>query len=127
LNRLRRGAGDENRMENVENSNEDQKHKHNQKRNQNQSQGHNDQYDDCSEEERMDGGKKLDESDRIVECILSHKTDSRSDGSIVKSYLIKWLGYGDEHNVWLLQSNLDCPDKVREYDERWKQKTSTLL
>jgi hypothetical protein len=33
-------------------------------------------------------------------------------------YLIKWMGYDNEENTWEESTNLFCPDKVREYDQK---------
>ena len=42
-----------------------------------------------------------------VEEVLSHK-EVRSGKRKVKKYLIKWAGYGPEHNTWEPQSNLNA-------------------
>lgn len=53
-----------------------------------------------------------------VEEVLSHK-EVRSGKRKVKKYLIKWAGYGPEHNTWEPQGNLNAAalksywDKVR--------------
>ncbi|EPS59216.1 hypothetical protein M569_15593 [Genlisea aurea] len=64
-----------------------------------------------------------------VEKILSHreKTTSTKKGpntsarqkTIKKEYLIKWKGYGPEHNTWEPEANIkNAPTKLTEY---WKQ------
>jgi len=36
----------------------------------------------------------------VVEAVLDMRTVSRGRGRAVKQYLVKWQGYGDEHNMW---------------------------
>jgi hypothetical protein len=48
-----------------------------------------------------------------VERVLQHEV--RGSRSLpVKFYLIKWLGYGLEHNSWEPESNLS-PEVLKEY------------
>uniref|UniRef100_A0A914WAP3 Chromo domain-containing protein n=1 Tax=Plectus sambesii TaxID=2011161 RepID=A0A914WAP3_9BILA len=49
-----------------------------------------------------------------VEKVLDHRKNSRG----VFEYLIKWLGYDEEHNTWEGQKNLNCKEKVDEYWQR---------
>jgi hypothetical protein len=42
-----------------------------------------------------------------VEEVLSHK-EVRSGKRMVKRYLIKWVGYGQEHNTWEPECNLNA-------------------
>ena len=50
-----------------------------------------------------------------VERVLCHRT--RKIGRSVKTeFLIKWLGYGAEHNTWEPEVNLtNCPEVLSEY------------
>ena len=48
-----------------------------------------------------------------VECVLQYEV-RRSRSRPVKFYLIKWLGYGLEHNSWEPESNLS-PEVLKEY------------
>jgi hypothetical protein len=47
-----------------------------------------------------------------VEAVLGHRYVGRSNKL---QYLIKFQGYGHEHNEWLPVSHLNCPDLLHEY------------
>jgi hypothetical protein len=52
------------------------------------------------------------EEEYEVERILDHITDKRNH----TKFLVKWLGYGPEHNSWEPSSGLEnCPDIVQAY------------
>jgi hypothetical protein len=54
----------------------------------------------------VDGGLEYE-----VEEVLAHRGDGR-----VRRYLVKWLGYGPEHNSWEPVGNLEnAPQKVADY------------
>ena len=41
----------------------------------------------------------------------------RKEGGRVH-YLVKWLGYRDEDNTWEPEDNLDCDEKIEEFEKR---------
>ena len=47
-------------------------------------------------------------------CMHRERTTGRKPKSVSRSYLIKWLGYGDEHNSWEPEANL-TPACLQEY------------
>jgi hypothetical protein len=54
-----------------------------------------------------------------VESILSHRFLKNNK----TEFLVKWLGYGPEHNTWESEANCaNCPDKVTEYWDRVKSR-----
>jgi hypothetical protein len=48
----------------------------------------------------------------IVERIIASRGSGRS-----LQYLIKWQGYPNEESSWEPKKNLNCPDKLREFEE----------
>ena len=53
-----------------------------------------------------------------VESILSHR-DRRRGRNTVREFLVKWTGYGPEHNTWEPETQLtNCPDILQEYWDR---------
>ena len=39
-------------------------------------------------------------------------------------YLVKWVGYSEEENTWEPVQNLDCEDKIKQFEARngiWKE------
>jgi hypothetical protein len=53
-----------------------------------------------------------DELDFEVEAVLGHRYVGKGNKL---QYLIKFKGYGHEHNEWLPVSHLSCPDLLEEY------------
>ena len=58
-----------------------------------------------------------DELEYEVESILMHRDKHPVRGyKIKREFLIKWLGYGPEHNTWEPQANVsNCPELLSEY------------
>ncbi len=53
-----------------------------------------------------------------VETILSHRDRKRGRGS-TREYLVKWTGYGPEHNTWEPERHLsNCSDAIQSYMDR---------
>ena len=58
----------------------------------------------------------------LVEQILYHRDVKKGRGS-KREYLVKWLGYGVEHNTWEPEGNLTiCPGLVETY---WESKAAS--
>jgi hypothetical protein len=59
-----------------------------------------------------------------VEAILKHRNrQSGRRGKPKVEYLVKWLGYGEEHNSWEPESCVrNCPLRVNEYWARVAQR-----
>ena len=53
-----------------------------------------------------------------VEIILDERTDRRGRGRGRKQWLIRWKGWGAEHDSWVDQSEVFAPELVREFKER---------
>lgn len=52
-----------------------------------------------------------------VESILDHRFTNNKREHV--SYLLKWLGYGQEHNSWEPETNVaNCPELIGEYWQR---------
>ena len=56
------------------------------------------------------------------ECEVEIILDQRVRNGITE-YLIQWKGYTSDDNSWEPTKNLNCPDKVKEFKERNKQRT----
>ena len=48
-----------------------------------------------------------------IENILEHRSDLQRKSSL--KFLVKWLGYADEHNSWTSYANLCDTEKLHEY------------
>lgn len=55
-----------------------------------------------------------DELEYEVEAILLHRDVKRGKRS-TREYLVKWLGYGPEHNSWEPDSGMHCDDLIARY------------
>jgi hypothetical protein len=51
-----------------------------------------------------------------VEALLDHRDKRTRSRVLTREYLVKWTGYGPEHNTWEPERNLDnCAQRLTEY------------
>lgn len=67
--------------------------------------------------ERKSQGDKQDENVFEVEKLLNDKIVGKQ-----RHYLVRWVGYAEEHDSWEAGKNLQCPDLVRAYNLEKQQK-----
>ncbi|KAJ2078059.1 hypothetical protein H4R24_004739 [Coemansia sp. RSA 988] len=70
---------------------------------------------------RGHGGPKGGGNHYVVEAILN---DVLVDG--IQMYEIKWKGYPDDHNNWVAEWNLNCPEILEEYNRTRTQNTADV-
>ena len=65
----------------------------------------------------------LDDGDVLwrVETLLDRRERKRGRKKLVE-YLVKWHGFGHEHNTWEPESNIADPDLITDYQVRMKAK-----
>jgi len=64
-----------------------------------------------------------DESESENEYQVEAIVDKRSKGKRIQ-YLLKWKGYSDADNTWEDHTNLNCPDLVKEFEDKQKNNKS---
>ncbi|XP_017776559.1 PREDICTED: chromodomain-helicase-DNA-binding protein 1 [Nicrophorus vespilloides] len=64
-----------------------------------------------------DDDDKKEESDYEVEAIVNERRVRKS-----RQYLIRWKGYGSEHDTWEPETTLNCPEILQKYKEDKKKK-----
>lgn len=55
------------------------------------------------------------------EYVVDKLLDKRVRNGKVE-YLISWKGYGPEENTWEPKNNLDCPELVKDFEEKIREK-----
>ncbi|CAF0727000.1 unnamed protein product [Adineta steineri] len=65
------------------------------------------------------GDESEHEHEYVVEAIL----DKRVRGKKIE-YFLKWQGYTEAYNTWEQKRNLNCPDLMKDFEEKLKSKTN---
>uniref|UniRef100_A0A914DUV8 Chromo domain-containing protein n=1 Tax=Acrobeloides nanus TaxID=290746 RepID=A0A914DUV8_9BILA len=65
---------------------------------------------------KASNGKKEENGEYEVEKVLGIRIDA---GEL--EYHIKWKGFAEKYNSWEGVGNLDCPDKVKEFEAEVKK------
>ncbi|CAF0898651.1 unnamed protein product [Adineta ricciae] len=73
-----------------------------------------------SKKRPMEHGSSSEESESENEYQVEAIIDKRTKGKKVQ-YLLKWKGYSDADNTWENETNMNCPDLVREFEENYKK------
>jgi len=55
------------------------------------------------------------------EYTVERLKDKRIRNGMIE-YLIAWQGYGPDEDTWEPKKNLDCPDLIRQFEEKLKEK-----
>ena len=55
------------------------------------------------------------------EYVVDQLLDKRIKNGKVE-YLISWQGYGPDENTWEPKANLDCPELIKDFEEKIKEK-----
>ena len=58
-----------------------------------------------------------DDEEYVVERILDKRFYKNQ-----LQYLVKWDGYSEEQSTWEPKENLDCPDLIKAFEDKLKQK-----
>ncbi|KAG9071943.1 hypothetical protein KI688_006162 [Linnemannia hyalina] len=77
---------------------------------------------DNSYEDDEDGDEDgaVDDAEYEVERVVGHKRAGRGRHGTL-SYMIKWKGYDSDANSWVKGSDVNCPELVDEYWQRYEQ------
>jgi hypothetical protein len=53
-----------------------------------------------------------------VETLLDSRGRSHGRGKSVKEFLVRWKGFGPEHDSWEPRDNIQCPTLIEDFDRR---------
>jgi len=65
-------------------------------------------------------GKSKDVQEEPEEYTVERILEKRMNGNRVE-YFLKWKGYTEADNTWEPVENLDCPEMIAEFEEKWKK------
>ncbi|KAH0786874.1 chromobox protein 5 [Histomonas meleagridis] len=74
-----------------------------------------------SESENYDNYEEESAEEYEVEAIVNDRIVHRR-----RQFLLKWKGYPDSENTWEDEKNLNCPELVKEYLKKKKEKQNVL-
>ena len=66
-------------------------------------------------EEKDDILLEVDEFE-VEKILQSRQKRDKNTGRYQKEYLIKWTGYGEEENTWVMEEALSCPERLEEFE-----------
>lgn len=72
---------------------------------------------DSDSDKSSGSGSDQAEDEYVVEKIVNKKWENGQ-----WMYFIKWEGWPEEDNTWEPKSNLNCPEKLKKFEEKWKAK-----
>jgi len=73
-------------------------------------------------EEEMRRQREEQEGKYEVARIIEVKFSKNKDGENLREFLVRWKGHGEEDDSWEPEDNLDCPDMIEKFMEKFKQR-----